>query len=126
MAQPIPVQKDDEREGPVPSAWRRTLGEIAGALAKGNFSLAGIAFVRPLDGETAEHIRRNIQGYGGTLIPLSDETWDRSICLWLEDYWEVLVDLFTAEEGRSDLVLHLNVFEHGDDFRFKVHLVYVP
>jgi hypothetical protein len=41
-------------------------------------------------------------------------------------HWEVIVDLWTKEEGQSDLVLSLMVTEAGAGHRFKVHLVYVP
>jgi len=40
--------------------------------------------------------------------------------------WQVLVDLWTQEEGRSDLALHLHVAESAGGYRFAVHLVYVP
>ena len=45
---------------------------------------------------------------------------------WMGTHWEVLVDLWTKEEGRSDLVLHVKVVEDGASPRFTVHLVYVP
>jgi len=123
---PVPILKDEEQEQSVPSEWRLKLRDIAGALKDGNYSLQGLADVDPLDGDTAARIARNIDAYGCTLSSLSDETWDTSVCQWQLDYWEVLVDLFTIEEGCSDLVLHLNVFERAGGFVFKVHLVYVP
>ena len=42
---------------------------------------------------------------------------------WMEGFWEILVDLWTAESGASDMVLHAEVFEAKDGFRFKVHAV---
>lgn len=126
MSKPVPVLKDEEQEHPVPSEWRSKLRDIAGAFENGNHSLRGLVNVDPLDEATAAGIARNIDDYGCTLSPLPDESWDTSICQWQLDYWEVLVDLFTAEEGRSDLVLHVNVFEEAGGFVFKVHFVYVP
>lgn len=41
-------------------------------------------------------------------------------------YWDVLVDVFTVEEGRSDLVLFARVFERGDGYRFEIASVHVP
>lgn len=46
--------------------------------------------------------------------------------LWMGDKWEVLVDLWTEEEGPSDLVLHLYVREDRVEYRSEVYLVYVP
>ena len=81
---------------------------------------------KPVADETAEQIRAYIDDYGATLVPLDLATWESSVCLWLGDRWEVLVDLWTAEEGRSDLVLHLHVYENGPEYRLEIHLVYVP
>ncbi|MDB5705025.1 MAG: hypothetical protein JWN66_2141 [Sphingomonas bacterium] len=126
MPQVIPVLKDEEDEQPVPTLWRGTLSEIVDALKNGDYGLKDIRDVEPLDAETEEAISRNIEGYGLTLVSLPAECWQSSVCRWLDGFWEVLVDLFTAEEGLSDLVLHSNVFEESGGFRFEVHLVYVP
>jgi hypothetical protein len=45
--------------------------------------------------------------------------------MWMGGDWECLVDLWTAS-GRSDLVLDLRVREDSGNFRYAVHLVYVP
>jgi len=41
-------------------------------------------------------------------------------------HWEVLVDLWTVESGKSDLVLDARVFEQETGFRIEIHSVYVP
>jgi hypothetical protein len=122
----VPILKDEDHEQSVPSEWRSTLQEIAEALTDENFNLRDLTDVDPLDDATAAGIARNISDYGCTLTPLPHASWDTSVCQWQLDYWEVLVDLFTVEEGRSDLVLHVHVFEQMAGFVFKVHLVYVP
>ncbi len=126
MSAPVPILKDEDHEHPVPSEWRPKLREIVEALKDGNFNLIGLALIDPLDDATGAGIAQNIKDYGCTLTSLSDESWDTSVCMWQADYWEVLVDLFTLEEGRSDLALHVHVFEQMDGFNFKVHFVYVP
>ena len=123
---PVPILKDEEQEHPVPSVWRSKLRDIAEALKDGNFNLRGLACVDPLDDATAAGIAGNINDYGCALTSLPDASWDTSVCQWQVEYWEVLVDLFTVEEGCSDLVLHVHVFERVGGFDFKVHLVYVP
>ena len=42
------------------------------------------------------------------------------------EYWEVLVDLYTVESGRSDMVLHARVFAENDGYRIEPGMVYVP
>ena len=44
----------------------------------------------------------------------------------MDNYWNVLVDLWTEEEGPSDLVLELRVTDHADGDRFDIYMVYVP
>jgi hypothetical protein len=44
----------------------------------------------------------------------------------MDGHWEVMIDLFTVEEGASDLVLALRVYEKGLSYSFDIQLVYVP
>lgn len=99
---------------------------MAEALKDGNFALRGLPGVDPLDDETATGIARSIAAYGCTLCSLPEESWHTSVCLWQHDRWGVLVDLFSVEEGRSDLVLDVDVYEEGSGFGFRAHFVYVP
>lgn len=46
--------------------------------------------------------------------------------MWYGTHWDVLVDLWTQEEGRSDLVLSAKITEVPAGFSIKVHMVYVP
>ena len=55
-----------------------------------------------------------------------DETWTTSVAQWTGSHWDVLVDLWTVESGRSDMVLHTCVAESAGGYQFKIHLVYVP
>jgi len=111
---------------PVPISWRQTFREIATAFAAADYGLvADVLGVDPISTETATHIQRCISDYGVTLAALPEETWESSICIWTGDHWDALIDLWTQEEGRSDLVLHAHVVE-TPSFSVKVHLVYVP
>lgn len=49
-----------------------------------------------------------------------------SVSQWMGTHWEVLVDLWTIESGRSDLVLTVFVLETTDGFRFEIDSVHVP
>jgi len=123
---PEPV-KDEESQHPVAAVWRGPLREVVRAFVRGDYGLAnGVAGVEALDPKTAKQIRKYIADYGATLIDLPDETWDTSVAQWDGTHWQLLVDLWTAEEGRSDLVLDCLVHETDAGCRIKVHLVYVP
>jgi hypothetical protein len=122
-----PAVKDEDAEHPVASAWRPTFRAIVSALVRGDFGLARpIDSVEPVGEGTAEQMRAYVVDYGETLVDLPDESWRTSVSQWMGTHWEVLVDLWTAREGRSDLVLHARVFEAGAGFRFEVGMVYVP
>lgn len=120
--------KDDALQVPVPEVWRPTLKAVVDSLVRRDTIIgAGLPSVDPVPGETSHQCLEAIGDYGDfTLIPLPDESWDTSVALWSGDRWRCLVDLWTAEEGRSDLVLDVEVFESAPGYRFSVHLVYVP
>lgn len=69
---------------------------------------------------------RNVDAYGARLASLPEEAWNTSVCQWMVGYWDVLVDLFTIDEGLSDLVLAVRVYEDGVGYSFKIQSVYVP
>ncbi len=115
----------DEREQlPIPAHWRQTFREIVAAFAGADYRRM-IPGVEPLSVETETQIQRYIRDYGATLVALPEETWASSVCIWAGDHWDAIVDLWTQEEGRSDLVLHAQVND-GPSFTVRVHLVYVP
>ena len=119
--------KTDEQQL-VPSVWRPTLEAIVGAFIAGDWQLSGAPpSVEHIDDEIAQAIESSIAAYGGmTLTPLPDECWDTSVALWAGSGWQVLVDLWSLENGRTDLVLDVTVSEVDDGYQYKVHFVYVP
>ena len=82
--------------------------------------------VTPVSYETAKQIRSYIQDYEAELVDLPEETWTSSTCIWLGNRWDVLIDLWSLSEGRSDLVLSLQVSEVQSGFEFTVYMVYDP
>ena len=121
------VVSKDENQGPVPSPWRPVLSAVVNAFVEGDYALSrGIRGVSPVSFQTAEQIRKYITEYGETLIPLPDETWATSVCIWVGPYWDVMVDLWTQGEGRSDMVLQVNVTESDGRYTYAVSMVYVP
>lgn len=127
MENEIQISKDEEKQRPIPSAWRQTIGEIVEAFKRGDFQLnSGVTGVRQLSLEDAERIARNIERYGAHLTSLPADTWETSVCQWMREYWDALIDLYTSEEGASDLVLSVRVYEAAEGYEFQVESVYVP
>lgn len=123
----VSVTKDSENERPIPSAWRPTLKNIVDAFVRYDYRLAnGGAGVAPISEETATQIRTYVQEYGAKLVSLPQESWATSVCIWMGDHWDALIDLWTEEEGSSDLVLQVHISEVDDEFLVTVYMVYVP
>jgi hypothetical protein len=122
-----PAVKDENVEHPVASAWRPTLCEIVKAFARRDYALKQrVPSVAPVSDKTARQVERYVADYGETLCELADETWATSVAQWTGSRWDVLVDLWTVESGRSDMVLDARVSETPDGFSIEIHLVYVP
>jgi hypothetical protein len=127
MNDAIPVIKDEENQTSVPTEWRKTMFDIIESFKKGDYGLADcIAGVNPISEKVSERIEKNIKNYGATLISLPEETWDSSACQWMWEYWDVLIDLYTVEEGASDLALSVRVYENEQTYTFDIQSVYVP
>jgi hypothetical protein len=123
----IPAVKDGSGDRPIPTAWRQVFCDIVSALVRHDYGLsASVPKVAPVSADTAEHMASYIRDYGETLIELPEQTWDSSVCIWHWERWDVLVDLWTQSEGRSDLVLGAQVSELGSDIVVEIGMVYVP
>jgi len=118
------VQKNGERELPVPTAWREPLMRIADQIVLGN-APKGLD-IRPIESNVLEINLANVRDYPEKIGPIAGNTWNSSIYVWMDDYWQVLLDL-TEEDGKtSDLVLHVQVYELSDNYEFEIGLIYVP
>lgn len=121
------IVKDEGNEFPIPTAWRSVFSRIVEDFVKKDYSLSsGIAGVSFISNETTNQIKGYIENYGEELIPIPNETWDSSVCVWMDGYWDVLIDLWTAGEGCSDLVLRARVSEVEDGYSIDIGMVYVP
>lgn len=127
MTEDVPVIKDLENQSQIPTIWRKTFERMVDAIKTGDFeSLGAIEGVEPIKDEVATFMRQNIEDYGGTLAHLPSETWETSACQWMDGYWDVLVDLYTTEAGRSDLALAARVRERDGKYSFAINSVHVP
>ncbi|MES3022459.1 MAG: hypothetical protein V4857_12840 [Pseudomonadota bacterium] len=123
----IAVIKDNKKQGPIPSVWRPVLTQIVKSFVRHDYLLsAGIPGVATVSAETAEQIQEYIEEYGERLIELPEEAWDTSVCIWLGDRWNALIDLWTEAEGSSDLVLSVHITEAESGYLVDLYMVYVP
>jgi hypothetical protein len=119
--------KDEFEQHPIPTAWRPVLTQVISALKSSDYGIkAGVTGVERPSIETSERIQGSITAYGATLVELPEESWESSVCMWHGTHWDALIDLWTAEEGRSDLVLSIRISEKSNGYFFKIHMVYVP
>ena len=123
----VPVEKDDERELPVPTEWRLALKQLADKAVLGteikdqsNIEIGNI------DSNIASNHHYNIQCYPDALGPLTDKSWETSIYIWDSPYWRVLVDLTDLNGQVTDLVLHASGMETDKGFLIEPDLIYVP
>ena len=126
MADVTPL-KDEATAHPVPSAWRESLRQVVHAFVEKDYSLSrGIQSVSPIKEAVARQVSSFIEYYGEQLVELPDDTWSSSVCQWMRNHWVLVVDLWTAESGPSDLVLNALVFESPDGVKIEVASVTVP
>ena len=111
-----------ETHEPIALEWRPVLSAIVKALADEDYGLGReIHAVAPVSARTEDQLRRVVHDYGETLIELPDETWLTSTAHLTGPHWNCSVDLFTAEAGRSDMVLSVRVFAiESNGYRFDV------
>jgi hypothetical protein len=127
MTEHVPVTKNEDEELPVPTEWRNPLTDIVECLASGEFNkLSSLPAVTLEGGWGWQDIETYVRAYGRKLTSLPEESWRTSIYLWMGGYWDVLVDLFTVEEGSSDLVLFVRVHPKEDSYIFQIDSVHVP
>ena len=127
-----PKEGDDLRSfAPVPEQWRPVLTEIVGRLVEGDYAgLAADGLISYTSDPSDVSIGVWIEDYPGTLVDLPDEAWDYSDYAPQEGErrcWWVVVPLWTAEEGHSDLSLEARIWERrrGKQIIVKVDNVHV-
>ena len=120
-------EKNEEIEQEIPIEWRPIIVQIVEDIRNrhlGHRNTLGHGV--SIDSSETDLIYQNVSHYGDELISLPEHTWQTSVCRWMGSYWHLLIDLFTAEEGLSDLVLFLDVYEQEGSTSFKVRSLHVP
>lgn len=126
MSDKYPIIKDENKAHPIPSRWRKIIANFIDHLVDGDNKYKKGKDIILVSKEDVDSIYKNIESYGVSLKTLPEESWTTSQSQWMVDYWEILVDLYSNEEGRSDLVLSATVFERDGHYEFENISVYVP
>jgi len=100
---------------------------IVAMLVVGNYEeLARITNEVRLD---AESIERAVHEYGRKLVMPPSEAFDELDAIQIMNQvpckWSVRMDLWTREEGRSDLSLDLTLIQYGDNYSVEVNDIHV-
>lgn len=120
----VGIEKNEDKELPVPTVWRDSISKIVDSIPFGK-TMENLPYLAHVSPEDAKYFSKNISDYGKIIDPVSPMTWVTSIYLWMDGYWDVLVDLFSGGE-RIDLVLFLRVTESDDGYKFYVESIHVP
>ncbi len=109
----------------VPSKWRQALRDAVHQLIVGNYQ----ALCR--DGRagrlTADELHDAVTGYPATLVEIPDEAFELPEPIEYSDGsgWSLDLDLWTAEEGRSDLTLSVSIQERPEGIRLLIENLHV-
>jgi len=123
----IPIEKNTDRELPVPTAWRAALKELADSFVVNGFNLSKSTFlIRAIDEDIVKINKSNIENYPDQIGTLMQKSWDTSVYVLTRKDWAVLVDLSTSDGKTSDLVLHTTVSEIAGSYKIEASLIYVP
>ncbi len=124
----VHVPSKGEEETPVPTEWRDVLSRIVASLARKDAVLArDVGGVDPVSDDVRQQCLAAVEDYGRVdLVVLPSDTWQTSVAIWQGGSWSCLVDLWTLQEGRSDLALEVEVRESEGQYRFVPVMVYVP
>ena len=105
----------------VPDAFRGSITDLVDALVRGD--LASLDRDGRAGRVGAEGIRRSITDYGRTLTHLPDQAFDLAEAGEVDarpGEWWIVLPMWTAEEGRSDLSLELVALPTADGHRLEV------
>ena len=96
---------------------RDTVHQVVGMLVAGDY--AGLEAVSRGRRLTAEQLRQAVEEYGRELRMQPESVFDNLDVIEIKDAtrraWSLLVDLWTVEEGRSDLTLDVVLTETGGE-----------
>ncbi|QNE17818.1 hypothetical protein F1D05_07740 [Kribbella qitaiheensis] len=111
---------------PVPERFRPLLAHVIDLVAAGD--LDGLRRDPRIALSDPDDPLYWVREYPGTVVKLPEEAWEFAEVIIARDdgvTWSVAVDLWTAEEGRSDLILEAEVRQHRDGLVIEVENIHV-
>lgn len=124
---PGPPGTPEEGLRAVPERWRPVVAGVVRRLAAGDFAglvRDGVAPTR--EGPDDLGFEHWLVEYPATLVDLPDEAWPFTDHEPTDEaeVWDVSVDLWTAEEGRSDLTLEGQVRDDGSAVTLRIERIH--
>lgn len=106
----------------LPARFRPIIEQVAERIAAGDFAGLARDYSRP-----GHDLGLWAREYPATFIPLPPEAWRHAGAYFLADHdaWKVDVDLWSQEEGRSDMTLQVTVWEETDGIKLTIDDLHV-
>jgi uncharacterized protein YndB with AHSA1/START domain len=110
-------------DDPVPDRFRGALSHIVDRIVAGDY--AGMA--RDHTSDPDADVGMWARQYPATFVSLPPEAWDHADALYRpeSDAWHVVLPLWSAEEGRSDMCLELTVRERSGQLEVEIDTLHV-
>lgn len=130
------VQGGTVSKTPIPLPLRPALAQVVDRVAAGDFEALKASGADPYpDSDLGLWIREygrpseSTEQGGATLISLPDEAWEYAEVIYEDPgpprRWGVVIDLWTVEEGRSDLSMEADVVETSTGLRVLILNIHV-
>lgn len=125
----VGISYDANYEAPVPSEWRKTIETIVQVLnlPEPSKAIAEIKNVFAGDNVIAISLGQ-IEDDPASRVWIGPKTWESSICVWQEGYWELIIDLHIDDELEevSDLILPIKIKCAGSETHFEANFIHAP
>jgi hypothetical protein len=112
----------------VPERFRGVLGDVVRRVAEGDYVGLKRDGIDPYPDADLSLWIREYGERGATVVRLPEEAWEHAEAYPADGVpgtWSVVVDLWTAEEGRSDLSMEATVREVGDRVEVTIDGIHV-
>lgn len=121
------ASSESSEAGPIPLRFRPLIEEVVGRLAAGDFEgILRDGLVR----DDSPDFAYWLEDYPATLAPLPADAWarERAFAQRLDDDsgWYFRLDLWTQEEGRSDLGMEGELYDEVGGHRLRLDNIHVP
>jgi hypothetical protein len=111
----------------VPERFRPALAAVVERLAAGDFAGLKRDGIDPYPDADLSLWIRNYGSAGATIVPLPEEAWESAgaIPTVRPGEWAIVVDLWTREEGKSDLSMEATVLDSPGGISVVINSIHV-